>query len=183
MGDISFSTVSANGLIALSGCRSGTLLSGEIKVSIVACFVSDPRMPSGDHIRDLLSIPAGPFFNTLLEARDRPKGLGKLAESGDYVNCGGLPPAPGSPASGGGGLPPAPGSPASGGGPRLPSNAKNVPIPSAGSLFHLRTPAERGRSCTRAPRRTSSSTTKRFSLTIPSSASAASRASSCELAV
>jgi hypothetical protein len=65
MGDISF-TISANGLIGLSGCRSGTLLSGEIKVSIVACFVSDPRMPSGDHIRDLLSIRAGPFSNTLL---------------------------------------------------------------------------------------------------------------------
>jgi hypothetical protein len=66
IGDISFNTASANGLIARRGCRSGTLLSGETRVSIVACFVSDPRMPLGDHIRDLLSIPCGPFFNTLL---------------------------------------------------------------------------------------------------------------------
>ena len=77
IGDISLSTASANGLTARSGCRSGTLFSGEIRVSIVACFVSEPRMPPEDHIRDLLSIPRRSLFQHPVRRKgiDRDGGL------------------------------------------------------------------------------------------------------------
>jgi hypothetical protein len=49
-------------LIARNGCRSGTRVSGDTKVTIVGCFVSRPRMVPRDHSLDLLSIPCRLLF-------------------------------------------------------------------------------------------------------------------------
>src|SRR5260370_12708386 len=74
VGDISLSTASTKGLIARNGCRSGTRFSGEIKVGIVACFVSRPRMVSRDHSRYLLSIPQErPFHHLTTRPRLSPR--------------------------------------------------------------------------------------------------------------
>jgi hypothetical protein len=41
-------------------------LPGDVRVSSPICESASPRMPTADHNPDLLSIPCGQFFSSLL---------------------------------------------------------------------------------------------------------------------
>jgi hypothetical protein len=61
------------------GCVAGTRFPGGVSVSNPICESCSPRMATGDHSQDRLSIPRGPFFSSLLDrrspARDRERRL------------------------------------------------------------------------------------------------------------
>jgi hypothetical protein len=65
-GDSSSSAVSAICLISRSGCFEGTRFSGVNRLSMLACFVSVPRMLSNVRERSLESILRTEFQNVLL---------------------------------------------------------------------------------------------------------------------
>jgi hypothetical protein len=58
IGESCFSASSQSFLMRLSGCVFATRWSGEIRLSIVACCFSDPRIFPVDHSTGFVSIPS-----------------------------------------------------------------------------------------------------------------------------